>query len=175
MSRSETQRDEVVEAPIARTRAELLGRIRTSRAALVAILDRLSDADLVRPHPAGGWPAIGHLTHLAAWERMLVAHLTDGTDHDIVRLTPDEYARASLDELNDRIYELHKDETPDIVRPEFADAHEAILRCIEGLSPEALAARYWPDDERTVANKIAGDTHLHYDEHRVWILEMSER
>jgi hypothetical protein len=167
-----TQRDEIIESTEDRTSADLLARIRPARAALVAVVERLSDEQLLRPHPVGGWSAIGHLTHIAAWERMIVAHLTDGRDHDVVRMTPEEYARASLDELNLRIYELHRDEPPAVVRAEFDAAHAAIVDCIRELSPEALAARYWPDQERTAAEKIAGDTYLHYDEHRAWILEM---
>jgi hypothetical protein len=166
------QEDEVFDAAQGSTSSDALARIRPARAALVAVVDGLSDAELVRAHPVGGWPAVGHLTHVAAWERMIVAHLTDGRDHDVVRMTPEEYARASLDELNARIYELHRDETPVQARAEFSAAHEAIARLVETLSPERLAARYWPDEERSVANKIAGDTYLHYDEHRAWILEM---
>jgi hypothetical protein len=139
------------------------------------VVSGLSDEELTRPHPVAGWPAIGHLTHVAAWERMVVAHLTGGSDHVVVRMTAEEYARASLDELNARIYELHEHEAPAEAREEFASAHEAVVRCIKALSQEALAARYWPDETRSVANKIAGDTYLHYDEHRAWILEMFDR
>jgi hypothetical protein len=106
---------------------------------------------------------------------MIVAHLTDGRDCDVVRLTPDEYASASLDGLNARIYQLHRYDSPVEVRAEFDAAHTAIVRLVQTLSPERLAARYWPGEERTVAEKIAGDTYLHYDEHRAWILELFER
>ena len=168
------QQDEVVESTGDRTSAELLAKIRPSRAALVTVVDGLTDGELTLPHPVGGWPAIGHLTHIAAWERMIVAHLADGTDHAVVGMTPAAYAAASLDQINARVYELHRNEVPGEARAEFAAAHEAILVCIGRLSPEALAARYWPDEERSVANKTAGDTYLHYDEHRAWILEMFE-
>ena len=61
---------------------------------------------------------------------------------------------------------------PSDIRAEFRAAHEAIVECIEALRPEQLAQPYWPGEERTVAGKIAGDTYLHYDEHRAWILEI---
>jgi hypothetical protein len=87
-------------------------------------------------------------------------------------MTAEEYARVPLDELNARIYELHAQEPPEAVRAEFTAAHQAMLRCIERLTPDELARPYWPDDARTVAEKLAGDTYLHYDEHREWIVEL---
>jgi hypothetical protein len=166
------QQDEVVESSDVTDSEELLARIAASRVALEAVVGSLSDADLTRPHPTGGWPIVGHLTHLAAWERMIAAHLTDSTDHRVVRMTPADYERSTLDELNARIYEMHRTETPAEARREFEEAHRAILRCIATLTSERLAAPYWPAEARSVANKIAGDTYLHYEEHRVWILEM---
>jgi hypothetical protein len=166
------QRDETIDAPVPGTSGELVVLIDASHARLDAILSALPDEQLARPYPGGGWPALGHLTHLAAWERMIVAHVTDGTDHDVARMTPQDYERATLDDLNARIYDLHKDEPVAQVRAEYAAAHHALRACVERLTPEALARPYWPDDGRTVASKIAGDTYLHYDEHRVWILEI---
>jgi hypothetical protein len=160
--------------PIATSVSEILARIQESRVELDRLVDSIGDEDLVREPPSGGWPPIGHLMHMAAWERMIVAHLADGTDYEVVRMTPQEYERASLDELNARIYELHRHETPAETRAEFAAAHEAIVRCIERLTPDDLAQSYWPGDARSVAEKIAGDTYLHYDEHLVWITELLE-
>ena len=117
---------------------------------------------------------MGHLTHIAAWERMIVAHLRDGVDHEVVRMAPEEYAGASLDELNARIYALHEHDATKDVRAEFAAAYSDIVACIAQLTPADLAKPYWPDDARTVAAKIGGDTYLHYEEHREWILEIIE-
>ncbi len=161
-----------MEEPEARRSGEMLRRIALARAALDALVGALSDDGLQRPNPAGGWPVTGHLTHIAAWERMIVAHLTGGTDHDVVGMTPPEYERATLDELNARIYTMHEHDEVADVRIEFRDAHQAILRRLETLTPEQLAAPYWPGEARTVADKIAGDTYLHYGEHRAWILEI---
>ena len=166
------QRDEVIEEPDARTGDELVRRIAPTRAALDSLVDGLTDETLLRPHQEGGWPVIGHLTHIAAWERMIIAHVTDGADHEVVSMTPAEYERATLDELNARIYLMHERDAVVSVLSEFVKAHAAIVRCIETLAPEQLAQPYWPGEGRTVANKIAGDTYLHYAEHRGWILEM---
>ncbi len=169
------QEDEVVAVPTVNTSAELLARIVPARAALDAVVAALRDDELMRAGRGGGWPPIGHLTHISVWERMIVAHLDDGSDHRVVGMTPEEYAQASLDALNARIYSLHARDTALDVRAAYAAAHGEIVAFVARLTPADLARRYWEDEARTVAEKIAGDTYLHYAEHRGWILEIVER
>jgi hypothetical protein len=153
------------------TTEQLLARIRPARAALERVVAALSDEALVRDPGDGQWPVSGHLTHIAAWERMFVAHMRAATDHEIVEMSAEQYAGASLDEINARIYRLHEGMPADAVRAEFAASHAAIVGLIEELTPAELQQPYWPDDSRTVAEKITGDTYLHYGEHEAWIAE----
>jgi hypothetical protein len=123
---------------------------------------------------AAGWTAKDHVAHVAAWERMLVAHLADGSDHEIAGMTPEAYAAASLEEINSRLHERWSNvATPTIAR-ESASAHAALIACLAGLSDERLASPYWPDETppRSVEEKVAGDSYLHYAEHMTWITEL---
>lgn len=158
------------------TKTELLSQIREDRAALDEIVVALSDDVLEEEAPEGGWPVKDHLSHLAAWERMIVAHLTDGSDAAIAGMAPDAYVRAPVDRVNAHVYELHRDDLVAAVRVEFAAAHAAILEFIEAMPEARLADVYWDDDPtgRTVLEKIAGDTYLHYREHAGWITEIVE-
>ena len=159
----------------AKTIAEVLERIATSRETLDSFVRTLSPAQLTAT-PPGAWSVQHHLSHIAAWERMIVAHLTDGSDHAVVGLTPDEFARASLDEINDRLHALHVNDALDTARAEYAAAHEGIVAHVSKLADEDLLRVYWDDDpsERTLADKIAGDTFEHYAEHLQWIREQVE-
>jgi hypothetical protein len=158
------------ELPVPTAKAELLERIAIARPALEDLIARLDDAALNRVDHAG-WRVRDHLSHISAWERMLVAHVTDGTDHKIVRLSPAEYADADLQQINDRLHDLHKQDALDDVRAEFAASHAAIMGLIESLDDAALARPYWDDDpaKRPTIDKLTGDTYRHYLEHRTWI------
>ena len=150
---------------------ELLEHIKRDRARLEEIVEDLSDGELAAPGPDGGWSAKDHLSHVAAWERMIVAHLRDGSDHEIAGMDEASYAAATLDELNDRLYRLHSGWSLARVHDEFGAAHAAIVAFIERMAEDTLGQPYWGDDpsRRTALEKIAGDTYLHYREHAGWI------
>lgn len=156
------------------TKDELLAAISDDRALLEAIVAPLTDAQLDAPGPDGGWSVKGHLAHIAAWERMIVAHLTDRSAHTYACMTPEQYVNATLDEMNSRLHHLHADDPLVDVKREFADAHAALLAFLEGMPESRLSELYWGDDsaQRTVLEKVSGDTYLHYREHAEWIAEI---
>lgn len=154
---------------------ELLGAIHTERAKLEAVVTPLSDAQLDAPGPDGGWGVKHHLAHIAAWERMLVAHLTDRSAHTYACMTPKQYVSASLEDLNARLHELHADDAVSDVRREFTEAHTAIVAFLDAMPKSRLSDLYWGDDpppQKTVLGKLSGDTYLHYREHAEWISQL---
>jgi hypothetical protein len=158
-------------------KGELLSNIRHDRAALGALVSSLSEALLAERESDAGWSVTDHLSHLAAWERMIVAHLHDGTDAEIAGMDATAYAAATLDELNDRLYRRSRDRSVADTLREYAEARQAIVTFIGEMPEERLATPYWDDDPsaRTVLDKIAGDTYLHYKEHAGWIRELVGR
>ena len=158
-------------------RSDLLANIHRDRDALDALVSSLSEAQLTAAGDDGGWYVVDHLSHVAAWERMIVAHLRDGTDHEIAGMDAASYATAALDKLNERLHRLTQDRPLAQTRREFGEAHEAVVAFIAAMSEERLDEAYWDDDPwaRTVLDKIAGDTYLHYREHAGWIGELVAR
>ncbi len=156
------------------TKDQLLQNIKRDRARLDDLVGRLSDDELLEGGAGVGWSVKDHLSHIAAWERMIVAHLRDGCDHEVVRMDQASYAGSTLDELNDQIYRLHRDWPAEQVRDEFGAAYGAIVAFLSEMPEGRLTAPYWDDDPsgRTVLDKIAGDTYLHYCEHAGWIDEL---
>ncbi len=165
---------ELEQLPPVQNKLELLERIAPARLAIEATIAALP-ADGLKRAGSGGWSPKHHLSHLAMWERMIVAHLSDGTDAAVAGMAAQAYAAATLDEINARLHEMHKDDSLADVLRLFAEAHREILALLETLSDAELAIPYWPDDRRTVLDKIAGDTYLHYLEHRRWIRESISR
>ena len=156
------------------TRTELIARIKQERAAFDTVVAAIDDAALAAAVPDGGWSVKDHLSHISAWERMIVAHLRDGSDHEIAGMDAGAYARASLEELNSRLQALHAVDSVEQVRRESIEAHGAIVAFIGGMPEARLGEVYWDDDPsgRTVLAKISGDTYLHYREHAGWISEL---
>lgn len=157
-------------------KAELLDAINCERASLDALISSLRPTQLVGASD-GGWRVSDHLSHVAAWERMIVAHLRDGSDAAVAGMNASSFAAATLDELNDHLYRCTHDRGVADTLHEFADAHRAIIAFITEMPEGRLADAYWDDDPsaRTVRNKIAGDTYLHYREHAGWISELVGR
>lgn len=119
-------------------RDALLAHFRRMRAALLAAIEDLSDAQMVEP-TLDGWSVRDHLAHLALWddlrasevERISAGHQTawhmPGRDHEYSGLA----------------YDLRRDLALDQVRWELATSHRRLLEAIAQASPAGLdASRY---------------------------------
>ncbi len=153
---------------------ELLTNIHRDRAALDALVASIGESQLTASAAVGVWTVKDHLSHISTWERMIVAHLCDGGDAAIAGMDPASYATASLDLLNDRLYQISRNRPVADVLREFAEAHDAIVTFIAAMPEQQLATPYWNDDPsmRTVLAKFSGDTFLHYQEHAQWIADI---
>ena len=88
---------------------ELLEHYRKMRAEMDDALEGLSDEDLSDPS-LDGWAVKDHLAHIAAWEASLIG-LLEGADRATamgLAANGDE----ETDELNDEIWHLHRDKSP---------------------------------------------------------------
>jgi uncharacterized damage-inducible protein DinB len=147
------------------TKAELLDRIRSSRSELDIALARLSDSDMTRNPPDGGWSAKDHLAHLDTWHHILLGSLA-GNGGTALGLEPDAFDQLELDDANRMIYERNRDHSLNVVREAFEQSYAKVLQAVEAMSDTELAAPLRADDPRTLATKVDGDSWAHYDEHR---------
>jgi hypothetical protein len=157
------------------TKAELLERIRRSRAALEATLNTLSEAEMTRPGPSG-WSIKDHLAHLAAWELGIAALLTGRPRFTAMQVEDAAAAGQSVDELNELIYRLNAGLSLAEVRDNYQAAHRQMLAALGPLDDADLQRPYvsflparsdGPD--RPVIEWIVGDTYDHFDEHNAYI------
>jgi hypothetical protein len=160
--------------PPPETRDDLLRRNDVARRALDAVLAAITEDEMGDLRDGAGWATVDHMSHIAAWERMIVAHLTDGSDHEVAGVEADRFAAMTLDELNNVLYHRMRGRSIGEAFADYRDAHASILAFIRTMEPTRFAQPYWPDepDGRTVMQKVAGDTYLHYLEHRRWILDL---
>lgn len=161
------------------SKAELLERIHRSRMALEETLRPLSEAQLTRPGPHGGWAIKDHLVHLAVWERGIVEHLRGhprfqamGVEHVVTQA-------ISYDEINEAIYRQHAGLSVPEVMAAFQSAHREMLKELDLLKDHDLFkpfASFVPGTNETrqepVIGWIIGNTSSHFDEHRDYILAL---
>jgi hypothetical protein len=70
---------------------------------------------------------------------------------------------------------MHRNETIDTALDEYRRAHLAVIACVERMPESRYDQPFWGDDpppQKTVIEKIAGDTYDHYREHTEWIAEI---
>ncbi|MEX0750608.1 MAG: ClbS/DfsB family four-helix bundle protein [Dehalococcoidia bacterium] len=170
----ETALSALEQMALPRTKEELLARIPPARAALDEVVAALTEDELADLRDGAGWSTADHLSHIASWERMIVAHLSDGSDHEIVGIDRERYEAAGLDELNNLLYHRMRGLPLGDALAEYRSAHAAIVAFLSQLAPGVFAQTHWEGDPsgRTVLEKAAGDTYRHYLEHRQWIVEL---
>ncbi len=94
---------------VPRTQEELLALTARERDALQSLLMGLSREQLLT-FGEYGWSAKDFLAHLSEWERMLCEWYEAGLRGESPAVPAEGYSWARMDELNDRIFELHQDE-----------------------------------------------------------------
>jgi hypothetical protein len=163
-------------AAVPETGAELLRRMVVARDALDEVVSALTEDELADYRDGAGWSTVDHLSHIAVWERMFVAQVTDGTDYKVAGLPREKFLAMSADELNNALYHRVRGMALGEAMEECESAHAAVVVKVWDLPEEAFARPYWHDDPqlRTVMEKASGDTYRHYLEHRRWITELIE-
>jgi hypothetical protein len=158
------------------TAAEVLDRSQIEWAALQDLVSRLSDAELTRPGPET-WAIKDHLAHIAEWERACTAVLAHRPQAEGFRLSESEYSSLDIDALNAVLYERHRSLPVGDVKAMANAAHADMLAALSHLDDADLRKRVGEygmtsNPDRTLLEKIAGDTYEHYAEHTVWISEL---
>jgi uncharacterized damage-inducible protein DinB len=141
---------------MAEDRDALLLHYRETRAALLAAIAGLSDAQMLEPS-LDGWSVKDHLAHLALWDDIRASEVVRiSAGHDSAwRMTPEQ------DELyNAMSYTLRRDLPLEQVRWEFATSRQRLLDAIAAATPRGLDASRYGE---------AGLHSGHEAEHTAWI------
>jgi hypothetical protein len=172
-----------------RTKSELLARIEPGRRDFEQLLARLSEAELTTPDPTTGWAIKDHVAHLAAWEAGIAALLQRRPRWEAIGLDEATVRANDMDQVNDLIYQRHKDRPLREVLAAFQEAHQELLKALAELTDEDLFkgySHYAPDISgdadngpiigwiignayRPIISWIIGNTYEHYAEHQGWI------
>jgi hypothetical protein len=146
---------------------------------LNALVDSLGPKGLTQAGP-DGWAVKDHLVHVAAWEHSLLA-LLDGRHRLSAMGVPG--ATGDTDAINAAVWSLHRHKTPEQALDYFRQTHALLMERLASMSDAELKLpynHYQPneprdlDDDRPVADWVAGNTYEHYAEHLGWINQIIE-
>ncbi len=142
----------------------LLATIQNEYERLEALLSSLSEQQITAMQVNGTWSVKDTLAHLTTWQ----GYLLDQLQGVVSGKQPPAFMPelATEDEINERVYQVHKDRPLAEVLAEFHTSFAHILETIKAMSEETLNATFpWRQDSRLVWNLIAHNTYLHYQEH----------
>ena len=167
------------------TVAGLIDRIERSWAELDQAVATLSDSQMAAAGP-DGWAIKDHLMHLASWEKGLAA-LLGGRDGRAAMGVP--YGGDGMaviepndfDELNERLYALHRNCTPKEARALLRQGHEEVRVALRRLADDDIRAplgRFYPGNTGDSRDQpliwwIADCTFEHVDQHLQWIRRLT--
>ena len=119
---------------------------------------------------ATGWTAKDHLAHVVAWQRRLIAWFSADAAGRVPHRPEPGYRFDQVDELNARDHRRDRELPPEALTSDFHEAHAAIVRIVEWMNDEDLAA---PDRfewlGHPASEAIAEHSYAHYFEHAAMV------
>ena len=152
------------------TKEAVISSLKTSRESLLSAIEGLDDEAMLEPGVVGDWSVKDVLVHLSLWEAELVTLLwqaRQGRKPATAQLGDD-----SVDELNARWYQMHRDRVLAQVLDDFHAVRHQTLRRVDGFSDRELTDPElfpWLNGE-PLEQWIASDSFGHEDEHTAQII-----
>jgi hypothetical protein len=104
---------------------------------LVIFLTELSRAELLWPGP-NGWSAKDYVAHLSEWEQMLLQWYAASAGGGSPAVPAEGFTWAAMDQLNERIYEQHRDDPLERVMASWRESSRRFAEFVRTRSDEEL-------------------------------------
>jgi uncharacterized damage-inducible protein DinB len=143
---------------------EVLDRVRTSRAHLEQVLAALSPEQLEAENTVGGWSAKATLGHITWWEQVPLHALRGEPDEDL--LPGEEW---NTDRANAVLFARNQTRPLDEVLAAFHASYRELYQELEAMPAKRLEEA--SPHGGSLLELIAGNTYLHYDEHKNLLTE----
>jgi uncharacterized protein (TIGR03083 family) len=119
-------------------KAQLLSEIQKEHSALVVLLARLTPDQMTVPGTVGEWAVKDVLVHLTEWEQMCLNWYTTGKRGETPKTPAEDLSWRQIPELNQRIFETHRDQPLEEVLSRFNDSSRQIFEAIQAMTEEEL-------------------------------------
>jgi len=146
------------------TKSQLLAEIQKERDAPEEFLSTLSPEQMTQPGMLGEWSVKDVLAHLFEWEQMVLNWHAAGLRGQGPPIPADGFNWGQLPQLNQRIYEKHRDRALQDILKQFKATHRKMQKTLEGLSEKDLftPGRYAWTKKLTLAAYITSCTSSHF-------------
>jgi hypothetical protein len=146
------------------TKKQLLETMEAEQKALDQLLAGLSPAQMTQPGVVGEWSVKDVLAHLLEWQHMVLSWHAAGLKGKVLAIPAEGLNWAQLPELNQHIYEKHRDRPLADIQKKFKTSHKKTLSTIQGLSDKDLFTRgqYEWTKNNTLGTYFVSCTSSHY-------------
>ncbi|MDY7079609.1 MAG: ClbS/DfsB family four-helix bundle protein [Chloroflexota bacterium] len=146
------------------SKLDLLAAIEKERGALEMLLETLTPEQMTEPGIVGEWSVKDVLAHLIEWEQMCLGWHAAGLRGETPELPAPGFKWNQTPQLNQHIYEKHRERPLDEVLEQFQASHREILEVIQGLSNEKLftTGHFAWTKKNTLGTYMVSATSSHY-------------
>lgn len=146
------------------SKAELLNAIDRERSALNTLLATLTPEQMAMPGVVGEWSVKDVLAHLVEWEQMVLGWYGAGLRGETPQLPAPGYNWSQTPQLNQLIYEKHRDRPLDEVLAQYQSSHAEIMAVIRQLPDDELFGmqKYAWTSNNTLGAYFVSATSSHY-------------
>jgi len=123
-----------------------------------------------------GWNVSDHITHLAAWEEMIVMLLQGKPRFQFLGVDSSQLSVKPIDEINAVIHEHWKNPSITAASEAYRRSQQKLMASLQRLTDADLGQpanklfpQIPPDDERRVVDIIQDNSDRHIAEHLPWI------
>jgi hypothetical protein len=146
----------------------IIDQMKVERRRLEKNLALLSEEDMVAPGvagPHGEYSVKDILAHLIEWEQMFLGWYKAGLKGEVPVVPAPGISWRNLGELNERIYEKHKDRPLTEIKEEFDVSYQQVMGIIEEMSVDDFFERgkyQWMGPKENVGGYVKANTGNHY-------------
>jgi hypothetical protein len=158
------------------TKSELIHKIGAAWENFETYLAGLTEQQMMDLRDDQGWNVRDHITHLAAWEEVIVMFLQGKPRFQFLGVDSTQLSRKPIDEINAIIREHWKNPTVTAAIEAYRRSHHELMASLQTLTDADLsqpAGKLFPsippDDERRVVDIIQDNADRHIAEHLPWI------
>lgn len=145
-------------------KADLLTAIDKERSTLETLLAGVSSEEMVMSDIVGTWSVKDVLCHLIEWQQMCLGWYRAGVNGEVPELPAPGFKWNQTPQLNQFIYEKHRERPLADVLEQFHDSHQEMLDLIHSLSNETLftPSVYKWTNKNTFGTYVVSATCSHY-------------
>ena len=161
------------------TKVQLLAEIDNAWVMFNSFLDNLSTAQKTTIHDDRGWSVKDHITHITAWEEMVVFFLQGKPRHEARGVSEAIFETGPIDQVNELVREERKHLRLSEANAQMQAVHRQMVNLVNGLTEEylnkALDETRPGEDARRVIDLIRDNSSGHFAEHLDWIETLAQR